>query len=206
MQEFNVKTEDELFIHLGSGKITVKSFFEVIPSLKPKDEIKEVKEVKSLYSKISHTATKTSKNDNAIIVDGASDVLVRMAKCCNPIPGDPIMGVITRGRGITIHNIQCKRLTDLEATRQIAVQWNSEYTFKHPVNVRVLTHDRPGILSSISKNITNNGINIRSAIAKSLPDDKGSFIFEIEVKDYSELLKTISAIESMESVISVQRA
>ena len=74
------------------------------------------------------------------------------------------------------------------------------------MNIKVTTHDKPGILSKISKSINNVGINIRSAIARSMPDQKGSFIFEIEVKDYSELLKTISSIEQMEEVISVNRA
>ena len=73
--------------------------------------------------------------------------------------------------------------------RDIMVEWNPDFSFKHPVNVRVITHDKPGILSNLSKTINSMGINIRSALAKSLPDRKGSFIFEVEVKDYSELLK-----------------
>jgi GTP pyrophosphokinase len=128
-----------------------------------------------------------------------------MARCCNPIPGDQISGFITRGRGITIHTSGCPRINDEERSRMIRVEWNSEYTFKHPVNIRVMTHDKPGILSLISKSINNLSINIRSAIAKSMPDQKGSFIFEVEVKDYSELLKVISSIESMDEVISVSR-
>lgn len=95
---------------------------------------------------------------------------------------------------------------EVERSRQIAVEWNSHYTFSHPVNIKVTTHDKPGILSKISKYINNAGINIRSAIARSMPDQKGNFIFEIEVKDYSELLRTISTIEQMEEVISVNRA
>jgi len=86
------------------------------------------------------------------------------------------------------------------------VDWNKNYAFTHPVNIRVLTHDKPGILSKISKAINTSGINIRSAIARSMPDQKGSFVFEIEVKDFSELLKTIASVEAMEEVISVNRA
>lgn len=85
------------------------------------------------------------------------------------------------------------------------MEWNPEFGFKHPVKIRVITHDKPGILSSISKAINGHGVNIRSALAKSLPDTKGSFIFEIEVKDYSELLGVISVIEALEEVISVIR-
>ena len=149
---------------------------------------------------------KTSNKDNAVIVDGLDDIMVRMGKCCNPIPGDPIVGFITRGRGITIHTKKCQRIHEFEDSRKIDVEWNQTYSFKHPVNLRVITHDRPGILSRITNNINSLGVNIKSAIAKSLPDLKGSFLFEIEVKDYSEFLKVVSIIEAMEEVISVNRA
>ena len=88
----------------------------------------------------------------------------------------------------------------------VSVEWNPGFNFKHPVAIRVITLDKPGILSLISNRITGQGINIRSALAKSLPDRKGSFVFEIEVKDYSELIKTINNIEGLEEVISVNRA
>ena len=129
-----------------------------------------------------------------------------MGKCCNPIPGDPIIGFITRGRGITIHTNNCLRAQEIEEMRKIHVEWNSAYMFKNPVSIRVITHDRPGILSRISNNINGLGVNIKAAIAKSLPDLKGSFLFEVEVRDYAELLKVISIIEAMEEVISVSRA
>jgi GTP pyrophosphokinase len=148
---------------------------------------------------------KKTHSDNAVVVDGMSDVMVRMAKCCNPIPGDSIVGFITRGRGITVHTSECNRVDAETLVRTIKVSWNKGFNFTHPVSIRVITQDKPGILSLISKTINNTGINIRSAMAKSLPDRKGSFLFEVEVKDYSELLKTISGIESLEEVISVTR-
>ena len=154
---------------------------------------------------MAKTVKKSTNKDNAVMVDGADDVFVRMARCCNPIPGDHIVGFITRGRGITVHTSNCERITLEEQNRVINVSWNPDYSFKHPVNIRVMTHDKPGILSTISKTINNQGVNIKSAIAKSMPDQKGSFIFEVEVKDFSELLKIISNIESMDEVISVSR-
>lgn len=165
----------------------------------------KLNEINSYTEKISKSAKRKSHKDNAVIVDGMDDLMVRMARCCNPIPGDQITGYITRGRGITIHRGDCLRFDVGEVGRQVHVEWNPDFSFKHPVNIRILTHDRPGVLSAISKSINNLGVNIRSAIAKSTQDRKGSFIFEIEVKDYSELLKTISGIESLEEVISVTR-
>lgn len=211
LEKHHYKTLEELFVNIGSNNITIKDVLVSLPSIAftENDELdfkEEDKELESYYKKITKTARKSTSNDNAVIVDGLDDVVVKMGRCCNPIPGDPITGIITRGRGITVHTVGCPRIADLEKSRTITVEWNKHYNFSHPVNIKVTTHDKPGILSKISKSINNAGINIRSAIARSMPDQKGNFIFEIEVKDYSELLKTISSIEQMEEVISVSRA
>lgn len=206
-KNFNATNEDELFIMVGSGKFSPREVIDAIPTIK-KDEshlTEKVAEIDTYTQKLSKNVKKKSHKDNAVIVDGMDDLMVRMARCCNPIPGDPIVGYITRGRGITVHHTSCDRVEKGELARTIGVEWNSEFSFKHPVNIRVITHDKPGILSLISKAITGIKVNIRSAIAKSLPDRKGSFIFEVEVKDYSELLKTISTIEGLEEVITVTR-
>ena len=209
-QGANLSNIDEMFINVGSGKSTVHQIIKHIPSLKSKlaDEKKEkekLAEIDQYSQKLSQAARRKSHKDNAIIVDGLDDIMVRIARCCNPIPGDPIKGYITRGRGITVHTAACTRMDQGEMGRDVHVEWNPDFNFNHPVNIRVITHDKPGILSTISKTINSSGINIRSALAKSLPDRKGSFIFEIEVKDYSELLKICSQVESHEEVISVSR-
>jgi guanosine-3',5'-bis(diphosphate) 3'-pyrophosphohydrolase len=209
LDQLHAKNLEELFIHIGSGQCTVRHVLALISSieLRPEDSPEErVVETESLANKVVRSARKSTSKDNAIIVDGLDDVIVRLGRCCNPIPGDPIAGFITRGRGITVHTTTCTRTKEVEHSRQVNVEWNSDYAFSHPVNVRVTTHDKPGILSKISKTINNAGVNIRSAIAKSMPDQKGSFIFEIEVRDYAELYKIISSIEAMEEVISVHRS
>ncbi len=210
--DHHISDEEELCVLVGSGKFTAKQILENIPSLKDlaakvdAPEIEEkISEIESYSNKMTKNVRKKTQGDNAIEVDGMSDVVVRMARCCNPIPGDSIVGFITRGRGITVHTSDCSRVDAETMLRTIKVSWNKGFNFTHPVSVRVMTQDKPGILSLISKTINNSGINIRSAMAKSMPDRKGSFIFEIEVKDYSELLKTISSIEALEEVISVTR-
>jgi guanosine-3',5'-bis(diphosphate) 3'-pyrophosphohydrolase len=205
--ENHIIDEEELCVQVGSGKYTAKQVIENLPSLKDlaaKTELPD-EEAETYSSEMTKNVRKKTHGDNAVIVDGMSDVMVRMAKCCNPIPGDSIVGFITRGRGITVHKNDCNRVDAETLIRTIKVSWNKGFNFTHPVSVRVMTQDKPGILSLISKTINSSGINIRSAMAKSMPDRKGSFIFEIEVKDYSELLKTISSIEALEEVISVTR-
>jgi GTP pyrophosphokinase len=208
-QAFSCSNVDDMLINVGNGKLKVNDILVNIPSLKNKlneeENTEKLEEINQYSEKVSQAARRKSHRDNAVIVDGLEDVVVRMAKCCNPIPGDPIVGYITRGRGITIHTDICNRVDQTIMARTVHVEWNADFSFKHPVNIRVVTHDRPGILSAISKTINATGVNIRSALAKSLPDEKGSFIFEVEVKDYSELLKTTSAIEAHDAVIAVHR-
>lgn len=204
LEKFQYKNVDDLIVNIGSGKPKIHEVILNIPGI-DSGVVEKLPEIDSYYNKVQKTVKKNISKDNAVVVDGSDDVFVRLARCCNPIPGDIIMGFITRGRGITVHTSHCERISEEDRSRVIKVDWNPEYSFKHPVNIKVLTHDKPGILALISKTINNQGINIRSAIAKSMPDQKGSFIFEVEVKDFSELLKVISGIESMDEVISVSR-
>lgn len=209
LSEFRSKDEDELFVHIGSGKYAAKEIIEFLKLSREEgdQEIdKKIDEIDSYSKKLSRSARKKSQKDNAVIVDGLSDLMVRMARCCNPIPGDAIVGYITRGRGITVHTASCDRIDFGDIARKVDVEWNEEFSFKHPVNIRIVSHDKPGILTKISKALNNLDINIKSALGKSMPDNKGSFIFEIEVKDYSELLKIISTLESLEEILSVTRA
>lgn len=205
LKKLKCKNEDDLFVAVGVGKTTPKDIVEVMPSLENLKLEDKLSEIDSYSKKLATTVRKKTGKDNAVIVDGMNDVMVRIARCCNAIPGDSIVGYITRGRGISVHTSSCTRVSPEDMVRSVPVEWNSDFGFKHPVNVRVITNDRPGILSVISKMINGMSINIKSAIAKSLPDSKGSFVFEIEVKDYSELLKVINSIESVEDVISVVR-
>ena len=205
LQELNINSEDDLFVYIGSGKFSSRQVIKLIPSLEKKPVEEQIEEIDSYSKKLSQSAKRKTNKDNAVIVDGMSDVVVRMARCCNPIPGDPIVGYVTRGRGITVHTKNCTRIDTCVLGRNIDVAWNPDFDFKHPVNIRIITHDKPGMLTQISKTINNTEINIKTAIAKSLPDRKASFIFEIEVRDYRELLKVIGHIEALEEVISVSR-
>jgi GTP diphosphokinase / guanosine-3',5'-bis(diphosphate) 3'-diphosphatase len=209
VEKFNMANLGDLLINIGAGKTDIKAVIQELPSLKKivekEEEVNKLSEIETFSHKIKKSSRSKSNMDNAVIVDGLDDLMVRMAKCCNPIPGDSILGYVTRGRGITVHTKECKRVNSAELDREVNVEWNPNLGIKYPVTIRVITLDKPGILSLISNQITNQGINIRSAMAKSLPDRRGSFIFEIEVGDYSELLKSIHNIEALEEVISVQR-
>lgn len=204
--ELHMKSLEEIAVQLAGRNVSLKDVLSRIHGIDWKDDTPDEAPKETYAQELVKTARHSVGRDNAVIVDGLDDVQVRMGRCCNPIPGDPIAGFITRGRGITVHTVGCHRAQEVEESRRLNVAWNKGYAFAHAVNIRVMTHDKPGILSKISKTINSSGINIRSALARSLPDAKGSFVFEIEVKDFAELLKTINSIEQMEEVITVHRA
>ena len=199
--------EDELLSNIALGKVTPAEIINTAPAFAAlaKKEDKSPADDPSYAEKLSATVLHRSHKENAVIVEGMDGIMVRIARCCNPIPGDEIIGFVTRGRGISVHTKNCERVTATERGRQVKVSWNPDFNFKHPVSIRVITNDRPGILSNASRIITSMNINIRSSLGKSLPDHKGNIYFEIEVKDYSELIKVITAIESDPDVLSVER-
>ncbi|MCY4524160.1 MAG: TGS domain-containing protein, partial [Halobacteriovoraceae bacterium] len=208
IKAFNISSEDDFYSLVGVGKITAKQIVEELSSLVKKvnkgldEQIEKIDEFSGILKK---DTKKRYNQENIINVDGMKDIMIRKAKCCNPIPGDDIVGHITSGRGVTVHTANCKRVQRNDSQRKVEVEWNSTSRLKHSVNIRITAHDRPGILSLISKTINNTGVNIKSAFAKSLPDSHGDFVFGIEVYDYNELSKAIESVKELEEVISVNR-
>ena len=208
VRKFHASNVEDFYSLIGVRKITAKQIVDELSSLikKAKGEIDEqIEQIDNYSHKLNKAGKKQYNREDVIIVNGMHDIMVRKAKCCNPIPGDDIVGYITSGRGVTVHTANCKRVSRNDMERKVEVEWNSSSRLKHSVNIRIIAHDRPGILSQISKTINNTGVNIKSALAKSLPNCRGDFVFEIEVLDYNELLKAIDGVEILEEVISVNR-
>lgn len=211
LQEMSLKTLEELYVGLGYGRINE---IHVIPYLVSKDEIEATKpqvtdqeEAETFLSKVFKSAKNRSESKNAISVAGLDDVLVRFARCCNPLPGDSIAGFITRGRGVTVHTANCPKAIDSDQERKIAVRWNivDKKTLKRQVKIRVLSMDEPGLLAVMSQTISACGVNISSANIRTTKDKKAVALFDVEVSDIAQLQKVTSALESKKGVIAVER-
>ncbi|MEM6733462.1 MAG: ACT domain-containing protein, partial [Myxococcota bacterium] len=135
----------------------------------------------------------------------SDDVMVRVGKCCNPLPGDAIVGFVTRGRGITVHTAECPRAMDLDPERRIAVSWDENVTHARPVTLRVLTNDRAGLLATMSQVFSNNGVNIAQANCKVTQKDRAMNTFELLVKDTDQLVKVTGELKSIKGVLGVER-
>jgi GTP pyrophosphokinase len=123
------------------------------------------------------------------------------------LPGDGIIGFITRGRGVTIHTATCTKALDNDQERRVDVQWNLQEkgTIKRHVKIRVLSLDEPGLLAIMSQTISACGINIASANIRTTKDKKAIALFDVEVGDIAQLQKVTSSLESKKGVISVER-
>jgi GTP pyrophosphokinase len=136
------------------------------------------------------------------------DVLVHYARCCDPIPGDSIVGFITRGRGISVHRSDCKKAFEFDQMRRIEIEWNSqvsEASQQRIVRVRVISQDMPGLLKSMSEAFALQGINIHNASVRTTRDQKAVATFDVSVRNTSQLTQVLLDLQKIKGVIGVSR-
>ncbi len=139
-------------------------------------------------------------------VKGVGDLLVRFARCCHPIPGDPISGFITRGKGITVHLRSCPTvINEREVTRLIDVEWEAALAQTYPIAIRVEAYDRTGLLSDITQIMAENKVNILAANVGVNPDHTAVVTMTLQVASVAQLAKVMSRVEQLKDVLSVQR-
>jgi guanosine-3',5'-bis(diphosphate) 3'-pyrophosphohydrolase len=139
-------------------------------------------------------------------VKGVGDLLVRFAKCCHPIPGDPIVGFITRGKGVTVHLRSCPTvLNEREVPRLIEVEWEAAPAQTYPIAIRVEAYDRTGLLNDITQVVAENKVNIVAAAVHTNPDHSAIVTATLQVASVSQLARVMSRIEALKDVTNVQR-
>ena len=145
---------------------------------------------------------------SGVIVEGIDNCLVKFSKCCNPVPGDEIIGYITKGRGVSIHRTDCINMQELlkDENRVIDVSWyNEETSGKYSVDIEVLSNDRTGLLADVVKEITGLKINIMGVNTKTSKERIATIDVTIEVENTDQLNKVIKAIRKVDSVYEVNR-
>jgi len=192
---------DSLVMGIGIGKVSVYSF---VHKLLPKEKQRKDK---STHIKLKDKAPKKTR-ENAIKVKCFNDdILLRVGKCCNPLPGDPIFGYITRGRGVTVHHIDCPGIQELgdESERLVEVEWDAGQKTIYPTKISIVTEDRPGLLASISSVLAECEINIIKANVQQGPNKRAFFDLSIEIENLAQLNKTLDKVRKVEGVILVER-
>jgi len=208
-QQLDFKDPEEMLVKLGYGRLSTTR---VIELLLPPDKAEQRREAehKSLEeqkpSRIAQIFKRPPrKSKSGILVEGLDDVLVRFAKCCNPIPGDPLVGVITRGRGVTVHNRGCRRVAASDQNRLIEVKWDSAGSVLRSVTIRVLCEDRPGMLANISNILSEHDININQVSSR--PEDGGRATIQLRVTilNLEQLNDMIRRLGRVKGVIEAER-
>ncbi len=200
--EFGFKTLDDLIANVGYGKITplqvVRKF-----ARKPLEE-EETDE--SLLDRIIHRVRKKKPKAGGVTVKGIDDVLVRFGKCCQPVPGDPVVGYITQGRGVTVHRVNCVNALQLNPDRQIEVEWNDDSGGEtYPVKIHIESIDRVGLLADLASNISKNGANILNVHSEIRENNTVDTIFTLAIKDTNHLNRVLSDIKKVKQISRVER-
>ena len=196
--EYGLNSLEDLMVSVGYGKISPKH---VVRLFLP-EEIARGEEIPAEKPKKKAPPISTP----GISLTGIEDVMVHYAKCCNPIPGDEIVGYISRGRGINIHTAQCPHIQEFDSERVVDVQWSIREKHTYPVGMRVVCKDQKGLVAELSAVISSMDINISHAeIDTRLHDMQAICDFKLDVNDLNQFNQIVAAIKKLKSVISVER-
>jgi GTP pyrophosphokinase len=204
LSSLRIPTADDLLIAVGYGKVLPA---DVVEAIVPEDKRKPVaSEPEPTANPVLQLIRKVTRRQTAgIKVAGEDDVLVRFAKCCSPLPGDPIVGFITRGRGVTVHTLGCQKAVDQDPDRKVVVEWDGKLKSPRPVSVQVVCADKPGLLASLSQSFNELGVNISQANCRSVDDNRAINTFQFSVSDLEQLKTVMRALQRINGVYSVSR-
>jgi guanosine-3',5'-bis(diphosphate) 3'-pyrophosphohydrolase len=199
-RRFSLNTVDDLLAGIGYGKISAK---QVLNQLLPQPPVQEDIS-KGIVQKLVHRI-KRKKEDAGIRVRGMSGILIRFGKCCHPLPGESVIGFITRGRGVTVHAKNCRFLSNADPERLVEVEWEPSEGLNHLARLKVTNISKKGMLAHISTILSQSEANIVDAEVHTTVDKKGVSTFTIEVTDYNQLKEIISKIKTIKEVLKVER-
>ena len=194
--EHGVNSLDDLISQVGYGRISPKQivnhFLIEEPAKIPEPVLEKVKKKPE------------STPSLGISLTGIDNVMVKFAKCCNPIPGDEIAGYISRGRGITVHTRNCPHIKNLDVDRIVDVNWDVREKQTYPVRIKVVCDDRKGILTEVSSIISSFDVNISYAQVETI-DMIATCNFVIDVNNLKQLNQIVVAIKQLKAVKSIER-
>ncbi|GAB7080178.1 bifunctional (p)ppGpp synthetase/guanosine-3',5'-bis(diphosphate) 3'-pyrophosphohydrolase [Megalodesulfovibrio paquesii] len=211
--EMTFKSVDDLLSAVGYARITpgkiIKRFLpqkeEDKPTPKAAPGEKRPEKGQSKSAEATAEELRQTRPGEAIIIDGVDDVLQRFALCCNPLPGDAIIGYISRGKGLTVHRADCPNVQGLETDRLIAVSWPGEVEAAFPSRIRILARNKPGVLAKVSSVLSQEGVNIESGNFHSSVDGTTEMIFTVTVKEATLLYKVLDKVNHLDAIVEAVR-
>lgn len=206
----NAGSETELMSAVGYGGIPVNSVLLRLIDMHKREQAKEDnrRDTMTMLEKLKVKEPVRKRSSTGILVKGEADVMVRMARCCNPVPGDEIVGYITRGRGVSVHRADCTNIghTQEDMDRMIEVEWDVATNDNFHVAVEITAYDRGGMLMEIMAILSEMKINIVNINAKVDDTKNANITMVIEIRDLSQLDFVMTKVRRIKDVYSVQRA
>ena len=202
----NLPDIESLYASVGDGHVSAASVVEKVTEAIHLDETHETPLTENLGSQA--LARLKSKSASGIQVEGVDDVLVKLARCCTPVPGDAIVGFITRGNGVSIHRSDCNNVADLkfhQGDRLVKVQWDPTARSNFLVNIQIEALDRSRLLSDITRTLSDQQVNILHAAVNTTKDQTAFSRFTFEMADASHLDSVLAAVKKIEGVYDVYR-
>ena len=209
-KKLNILTEDDLLAALGYGGVPIHGIMTKLIEMHKK-EIQErtPPDISKILAELKHPQQngKKHKSSHGVLVEGESGVMVRLARCCNPIPGDPIIGFVTRGRGVSVHRTDCPNvLQDTDFSRMIEVGWDIGLDKQYTVELEIVCNDRSGILNNVLAIPTEMKLNIHSINANPNRSNKTSTIMlGLDVRNSTQVTQIITKLRRVKDVYSVVR-
>jgi GTP pyrophosphokinase len=203
-RDFSYKSTDDLLSAVGYARLTPR---QVLNRLLPKME-GEKEEKKNEDKKKQREEPRTEevvKKAEGVSIKGVSDILVRFAQCCNPVPGDPIVGYISRGRGVTIHRQDCPNAKKIEPERLLEVFWEGEAQNSFPAEIKIICKNKRGVLAKVTSILTDQEIDIDSGQFASSVDKRTELDFTVLVQNSTHLYKAIDKIRALDNVLEISR-
>lgn len=198
-RELGVKNEEGLLAGVGYGKVMPR---QVLARLLPPEQI--AGDEKQMEGGLERLFRLVGARDRGVRVKGIEDVLVRFARCCNPLPGEGIAGIITRGRGVTVHVASCPTGLEGDPERRVEVGWSDDAQMPRAVKIEVNCADEPGLLAAISSAISEAGVNIARAHIRTF-DGKAVSAFEIMIGNSDQLRQVLQDISRVKGVFEASR-
>jgi GTP diphosphokinase / guanosine-3',5'-bis(diphosphate) 3'-diphosphatase len=205
IEKFGVSSAEELFVSVGYGKVNVRAVTDFLSP--PKEGEKDSPPPAAIKEPWTDKVLRkmTGRDNQGIRLNGIDDVLVRYTKCCNPLPGDEIIGFITRGRGITVHRRNCTKAFDTDPERRVEISWDARAKINRPVQIKVMTANRPGILATVGHTFHEQGINISEATCRASDDGRAMNTFTFLCSDLAQLKNVIRHLQRIPGVMAVER-
>ncbi len=200
VEQLGVKTLEDLVANVGYGKLTPLQVLRPFTVRPPADDTFRESLMEKLMSRV-----RKKKPQAGVLVKGVEDILIKFGRCCQPVPGDPIIGYITQGYGVTVHRASCVNALRTNPERQIAVEWNTTSTETYPVKIQILSYDRVGLLADIVGSISKSGANILSASSQTKENKMVESYFTINVGDKAHLEKILVFIKRIRQVQDARR-